>query len=239
MRMNRRFTSIMGRRPARQDRVPASQCRALRDGSRLGILGAGRALRAGLENGHWGGRASPRAPTFAFSQGYLGSRGRSPSLAWIIKRALRLWLGSVCCLLAAGLGPALPAQAQPYSLDWYKISGGGGTSTGAQYSVSATIGQPDAGSMSGGRYTLEGGFWGVIAAVQTPGAPRLTITLNAPSTTVTLSWPSPSTGFGLQANTNLMTTNWSAVAQSPSDDSTFKTVTVPVGPGNWFYRLKQ
>jgi hypothetical protein len=34
--------------------------------------------------------------------------------------------------------------AQSYSIDWYKIAGGGGTSTGATYQVSGTIGQPDA-----------------------------------------------------------------------------------------------
>ena len=32
--------------------------------------------------------------------------------------------------------------------------------------------------MSGGNFTLDGGFWGLVAAVQTPGAPCLTITLN-------------------------------------------------------------
>jgi hypothetical protein len=48
----------------------------------------------------------------------------------------------------------LAAYAQSYSVDWYKIAGGGGTSTGGVYSVSGTIGQPDASSaMSGGNYT--------------------------------------------------------------------------------------
>jgi len=37
---------------------------------------------------------------------------------------------------------ALPQQC---SIDWYKIAGGGGTSTGGVYSASGTIGQPDAG----------------------------------------------------------------------------------------------
>ena len=48
--------------------------------------------------------------------------------------------------------------AQPYSVDWHKFSGGGGTSTNTQYSVSGTIGQPNAGHMSGGNYALDGGF---------------------------------------------------------------------------------
>lgn len=36
------------------------------------------------------------------------------------------------------------ALAQSYSIDWFTIDGGGGTSTGGVYSVSGTIGQPDA-----------------------------------------------------------------------------------------------
>ena len=48
-----------------------------------------------------------------------------------------------------------PANAQSgggYDLSWHTIDGGGGTSTGGVYSVSGTIGQPDAGAMSGANY---------------------------------------------------------------------------------------
>ena len=45
--------------------------------------------------------------------------------------------------LLALLLPAI-GFAQGYSVDWYKISGGGGTSTNGSYQVSGTIGQPDA-----------------------------------------------------------------------------------------------
>ena len=41
----------------------------------------------------------------------------------------------------------LCAQAQ-YSIDWSTIDGGGGTSTGGVYTVSGTIGQPDAGGIA-------------------------------------------------------------------------------------------
>jgi hypothetical protein len=54
------------------------------------------------------------------------------------------------------------AHAQSYSIDWFTIDGGGGASTGGVYSVSGTIGQPDAGVMSGGHYSLAGGFWGAF-----------------------------------------------------------------------------
>ena len=59
---------------------------------------------------------------------------------------------------------SLRASGQSYSIEWYKIAGGGGTSTGAVYSVSGTIGQQDAGGpMSGANYSMIGGFWAVFA----------------------------------------------------------------------------
>ena len=81
------------------------------------------------------------------------------------------------------------AHAQQYSIDWYKVAGGGGTSTGATYTVSGTIGQPDAsGPITGGNYSLTGGFWALISVVQTPGTPNLTITFVGPNS-VKVSWP--------------------------------------------------
>jgi hypothetical protein len=62
---------------------------------------------------------------------------------------------------------ATPALAQP-TIDWYTVDGGGGTSTGGPFVVSGTIGQPDAGVMSGGSFTLFGGFWGAAAAPPPP-----------------------------------------------------------------------
>jgi len=51
------------------------------------------------------------------------------------------------------------AAAQPFSIDWFTIDGGGGTSSGGGFTLSGTIGQPDAGTLSGGGFTLRGGFW--------------------------------------------------------------------------------
>ena len=74
-----------------------------------------------------------------------------------------------------------------YSIDWSTIDGGGGTSTGGVYSVSGTIGQPDAGPvMTGGNYSLQGGFW-ALYAVQVPGAPVLAI-VPAATGQATISW---------------------------------------------------
>jgi len=146
----------------------------------------------------------------------------------------RLWLfffilPSAFCLRAWG----------QYSIDWQTIDGGGGTSTGGVYSVTGTIGQPDAGAMSGGNFTLDGGFWGIVAAIQTPGAPLLSI-FHTTTNTVVVSWPSPSTGWTLQQNTNSVSSlNWSNVTATIQDDTTTKTLIVNPPAGNRFYRLSQ
>jgi hypothetical protein len=89
--------------------------------------------------------------------------------------AKRRYAGGVALLLGFILLHSpfiLRVQGQSYTIDWYKIAGGGGTSTGSVYSISGTIGQPDAsGAMTGGSYSLTGGFWALISLVQTPGAP--------------------------------------------------------------------
>ena len=53
---------------------------------------------------------------------------------------------------------SLPAFAD-YEISWYTIDGCGGRSTGGDYALVGTIGQPDAGEMSSGDYKLSGGFW--------------------------------------------------------------------------------
>lgn len=63
-----------------------------------------------------------------------------------------VWVPIVCTGLAlAGNG---------YDINRYTIDGGGVLfSTGGVFELSGTIGQPDAGAMSGGEFTLTGGFW--------------------------------------------------------------------------------
>jgi hypothetical protein len=66
-------------------------------------------------------------------------------------------------LAAAGaLLASAPAMAQIASLTWRTIDGGGETSTGGGYTLSGTIGQADAGTLSGFGYEMLGGFWGGI-----------------------------------------------------------------------------
>jgi hypothetical protein len=129
---------------------------------------------------------------------------------------------------------AVSVQAQSYSIDWYKIAGGGGTSTGGVYSVSGTIGQPDASApLSGGNYSVTGGFWSLINVVQTPGAPTLTITYSGNQAIV--SWPAGVTGFTLQTNSTLASGTWGNYLGPVANNS----VTNAPPKGNLFFRLKQ
>ena len=130
----------------------------------------------------------------------------------------------------------LSARAQSYSVDWYKIAGGGGTSTGGLYSVSGTIGQPDAsGAMSGGNYSVTGGFWSIISVVQMPGVPNLIIVPNGPGS-VKILWPNTGS-YTLQQNSNLTTTNWVTTGYSITNGFGTNFVTITPLTGNLFFRL--
>jgi hypothetical protein len=140
--------------------------------------------------------------------------------------------------LLAFLALTIFARAQSYSIDWYKVAGGGGTSTGATYQVTGTVGQPDAsGAMSGGPYSVTGGFWSLIAVVQTAGAPALTITHSGDG--VTVSWPLGSGGYALQQNSSVANpAGWSAYGGTVSTNNGVCSITLTAPTGTLFFRLK-
>jgi hypothetical protein len=128
-------------------------------------------------------------------------------------------------------------QAQQFSVDWYKISGGGGTSSNGIYQVSGTIGQPDAsGAMSGGNYSVTGGFWALVNVVQTPGAPTLYISHSG--NVVTVFWQDV-TGWSLVQSGNLTTpiASWTASSNVALIGGT-NYVSIASLTGNLFFRLK-
>jgi hypothetical protein len=73
------------------------------------------------------------------------------------------FLGPIFLVLAILV--AVPVQAQVYAVDWWAFSWGGETLSGGAFALSGTGGQPDAGTLSGGNFTLTGGF----LAVETQG----------------------------------------------------------------------
>ena len=90
-----------------------------------------------------------------------------------------------------------PVLAQTFTLESFTVDGGGGTSTGGTYTLSGTIGQPDAGALSGGNFTVEGGFWAVVSETVVPGSPELTIRVLSHGD-VQVCWPTSSIGYALQ-----------------------------------------
>ena len=125
-------------------------------------------------------RADVRPPEAASRpaacQGSTSSPGRtnsSTSVGALIDRSI-----AVAVLAAAtmfGASSVVFAQSGGgYHVNWHTVDGGGVMfATGGQYAVSGTIGQPDAGPLSGGDYCVEGGFWVFPAqppAPQTPAA---------------------------------------------------------------------
>lgn len=130
------------------------------------------------------------------------------------------------------LATALNVTAQTYSINWSTVDGGGGTSTGGVYSVSGTIGQPDAGStMTNGAYAVTGGFWPLPTAIQTPGGPVLSIAAAAPGQ-ATISWSPATPGFVLQETASLSPANW-----TNSVSGVTNPIVVPATVPTKFYRL--
>ena len=146
------------------------------------------------------------------------------------QQTMKTTIGILLASLALLLAPR--AQAQSYSLDWSTMDGGGGMSTGGVYAVRGTIGQPDAGAMSGGTFTLVGGFWALPGLAQTPGAPTLYITNAAPGW-ATLWWNPPTPGFVLQEDLSLSSTNWIYSLSGATNP-----IVVPATLPAKFYRLR-
>src|SRR5439155_18754586 len=93
--------------------------------------------------------------------------------------------------------------------------GGGGTSSGGNYTLAGTIGQPAAGTLEGGSYQLVGGFWNDLITVPISGGPTLTIRRSGSN--VIIGWPSSSTGFVLDVTDSLSANpiSWTPVSENP------------------------
>jgi hypothetical protein len=138
-------------------------------------------------------------------------------------------------LLLAGSGLLL--EAQNYSIGWYKIAGGGGVSIGGVYSVSGTIGQNDATTqtLTGGPYSLAGGFWAFLGVVQTAGLPNLSISFVRPNS-VMVSWPAGA--YSLQQNSTLVGGTWTTSGYTVTTSNGTNSVTITPPVGSLFFRLK-
>lgn len=139
--------------------------------------------------------------------------------------------GLVLGLLTAGFA----AHAQNYSIPWYRVAGGGGTSSGGSYTVSGTVGQAEAGpTMTGGAYTLTGGFWSLISVIQTTGLPNLQISHTGQS--VTISWTATGT-YTLLQTPALTGSTWTPSGYPITTTNGVSSITIAAPTGNLFFRL--
>ena len=145
------------------------------------------------------------------------------------RRYRRRAIGGAGVALALLLVHSALAQ---FSIPWWTIDAGGGTSSGGVFRVSGTLGQPEAGGpMTGGPFTLTGGFWVLPQVVQTPDAPTLSIAPAAPGW-ATLTWtPAVGVPWVLQ-EAPAVTGPWSDVAGGGPPPRL-----VPATPPARFYRL--
>jgi len=80
-----------------------------------------------------------------------------------------IFLIPIILILLVGAASSQAQSGGGYDLTWSTIDSGGATfSSGGAYTMGGTIGQHDAGRLSGPPYTLAGGFWGRVAAGASP-----------------------------------------------------------------------
>jgi hypothetical protein len=137
---------------------------------------------------------------------------------------------SLISTLAAGLLLSTRIPAEDYALDWFTTSSGGGPSTGGAYTLTGTIGQPEAGLLRGGAFTLEGGFWSGLLVVPTVEGPTLFIQRFAAG--VIISWSPITPGFALETTDDLNSLAWEP---GPGGNP----VTIPAAGTAGFYRLRK
>jgi len=126
--------------------------------------------------------------------------------------------------------------AQSYSVDWYKIAGGGGTSAGGTFSVAGTVGQSDASTaMLGGSYALTGGFWSLISVVPAAGTPSLAIRLSGLD--VVIYWPNTGS-YTLQQSSDLASGSWTTSGYTITTVNGTNSITIPSPTGILLFRLK-
>lgn len=109
--------------------------------------------------------------------------------------------------------------------------------------MAGVIGQPAVARLNSRDYTLDGGYLSIVAAIQTPGAPELSVRLTT-TNSVVVSWPMTWPGWVLTETPELPAPAWTEVPQVPlevavADDVVVKQVVVAPPVGKRFYKLRK
>jgi hypothetical protein len=139
-----------------------------------------------------------------------------------------LVVGALLLLAAAG-------DAGTLTIPWHTVDAGGGLSTSldGRFTVIGTVGQPDAGTLTGASFELFGGFWFPQAACD------CYLAIQHIGSSVVVTWPATFRGCALETATELGptpgTTVWSPVGVALVG-ATY-TYTAPIGTAAQFFRL--
>jgi len=126
------------------------------------------------------------------------------------------------CSLAPG------RAAETFSIDWYSLDAGGVSSRGGNFALSATIGQPETGTLRGGDFEWSGGVRAPVLVVPSPLGPTLLVQYLPGA--IRISWEPPDDSYSLESSTDLSVESW---RPSPSGNP----IRIPITETVMFYRL--
>jgi hypothetical protein len=139
----------------------------------------------------------------------------------------------LCFAVALTLMLAGRAQGQTgngLELRWSTIDGGGISAAGsAGFQLGATIGQPDAGTLTAPGWVFNGGFWGG-APVEVTSTPTATPSVTATSTATRSATPTPApmdTGTATHTPTSTRPATDTETATATATQTQTRTVTTP------------
>jgi hypothetical protein len=121
---------------------------------------------------------------------------------------------------------ALAQSGGSYTLEWFSVDGGGGTSSGGAFVLHGIAGQPDAGASSGSSFAITGGYLAVSLTSGQTTTSTATVT-SSPTFTATHTKTATRT-FTPSSTATKTSTNPSGATNTPTRTPT-KT---PTQPGN-------
>ena len=138
-----------------------------------------------------------------------------------------------------------PLHLLPYDGSWQipgpqlvsRITGGGGASSSANFALTGSIGQGDAGgTLHGTNFSLAGGLWGLITVVQTPGLPQLTVSYSG--TGIQVSWPNTG-NYTLQQRARNTGVPWVNSSYPITTANGTNSIIITTPSGRLYFRLAQ
>jgi len=128
---------------------------------------------------------------------------------------------------------ATPRTGSSHNLNWSTCQGGGGSCAGGRFKLICSVGQPDAGTASGGTFVQQGGF---LPAFQKSVLPSLTVTRAAGE--FILSWPDVAAGVHADWSQDLQGNTWYDLGEG-AVVGTLRQVRIPAIGGSLFFRLRK